>query len=317
MPYARGVYKLVRGTVGALPMRFRRARILVVGCGDVALRVVQLGQKAPRRIWRALTSSPDRLADLRSSGMTPLRGNLDQPDTLRRLAGLGTHIVYCAPPSQQGVSDERMRALLRAVQQTQQRIQSVAYVSTSGVYGDCQGEWVTETRPVAPANARAVRRVDAERQIRYLASDGVRATVLRAPGIYALNRPNGSPATRLMKQVPVLRPEDDVFTNHIHADDLARACWLALWRGKTGRVFNANDDTAMLMGDYFDYSAQVLGLPAPPRISRNEAEHCFSALQMSFLSESRRLSNLRIKRELRMQWRYPTIKQGLSPGRPV
>lgn len=313
-----------RSTYGALPARFRRERILVIGCGDVAMRLLKqrsqptacgnegIDLPTPRRLWRALTSSPERVAELRAHGVTALLGDLDRPESLKRLAGLATRVLHLAPPASSGMADLRTRDLLRMLRRSGSMPRSGVYVSTSGVYGDCQGAWVTESRPVAPVNARAFRRVDAEQQIRALALQGVSARVLRAPGIYAFDRANGSPLGRLDKGTAVLARADDVFTNHIHADDLARACWLAVWRGLPGRVFNANDDSAMRMGDYFDLVAQALQRPSPPRISRAQAEQTFSAMQLSFLSESRRLVNQRIKRELRIEWRYPTVKQALA-----
>lgn len=308
-----------RQSHGALSMRFKRERVLVIGCGDVAMRlirqrtrsaeVVGASASAPsaHRIWRALTSRPEQVVPLRALGVTALVGNLDLPSTLKRLAGLATRVLHLAPPATTGMADGRTRALLRSLGCSGNALHSLVYVSTTGVYGDCQGAWVNESRPVAPVNARAFRRVDAEQQVRALALQGVAATVLRAPGIYAFDRPNGSPVLRLEKGTAVLEPADDVFTNHIHAEDLARACWLALWRGRAGRVFNANDDSALLMGDYFDRVAKAVHLPAPARISRAQAQQTLSAMQMSFLSESRRMSNQRIKRELRLAWRYPDI----------
>lgn len=321
-----------RNTHGALPSRFKRERILIIGCGDVAQRLVKQQTQAtrvpegspnaaiaaakpstnPRRIWRALTSRAEQIAPLRAQGITPLLGNLDQPQSLKRLAGLATRVLHLAPPPSQGPRDTRTRALLLTLRRSAQWPASWAYVSTTGVYGDCQGAWVAESRPVAPVNARAIRRVDAERQVRALAKQGVAATVLRAPGIYAFDRAGGSPLGRLEKGTPVLAQADDVFTNHIHADDLARACWLALWRGRPGRVFNANDDSALLMGDYFDRVAKALDWPLPPRISRAQAEQSMSAMQLSFLSESRRLVNQRIQRELRLAWRYPRIEVAVA-----
>ncbi|WP_423201057.1 NAD-dependent epimerase/dehydratase family protein [Corticibacter populi] len=308
----------------ALPARFRRSRVLVIGCGDVGLRMVRQraarsptgadGPHGPHGVhFYALTSDPDRRQLLREAGVTPLLGNLDQPRSLRRLAGLATYLVHLAPPQSRGEQDLRSRALLQALRRARPPAACV-YVSTSGVYGDCQGQWVRETRAPAPMSARARRRLDAERMLRRVNRAGWRTMVLRAPGIYALDRAQGTPAARLQRGTPVLRSEDDVFTNHIHADDLARACWLALWRGAPGRVFNANDDTVLRMGDYFDLAARLLCLPAPPRISREQAQNVLTPAMLSFMSESRRLDNHRLKHELRLRLHYPTVTEGLGVG---
>jgi nucleoside-diphosphate-sugar epimerase len=139
----------------------------------------------------------------------------------------------------------------------------------------------------------------------------MRVSVLRIPGIYAPDREGGTPRERLLRGTPVLAREDDVFTNHIHADDLARACQLALWRGQSQRVYNVNDDSQLLMGEYFDMAAELYGLAHPPRISRAQAQTELSAMQLSFMSESRRLVNTRMKRELRLQLRYAKVEDGL------
>jgi nucleoside-diphosphate-sugar epimerase len=191
---------------------------------------------------------------------------------------------------------------------------SAVYGSTSGVYGDCAGAWVDENRKVNPVTPRAQRRVDAEARVRHLGrlrSSTVRVSVLRIPGIYAPDREGGTPRDRLLRGTPVLAREDDVFTNHIHADDLARACQLALWRGKPQRVVNVNDDSQMLMGDYFDMAAGLYGLAKPTRISRAQAQSELPAMQLSFMSESRRMVNTRMKRELRLPLRYAKVEDGL------
>jgi nucleoside-diphosphate-sugar epimerase len=240
-----------------------------------------------------------------------LQGNLDAPVTLRRLAGLANRVLHLAPPPGEGWADPRTLALTRALRR--RRLPNVlVYGSTSGVYGDCQGEVVNESRALRPDTARAARRVDAETVIRFLGrATPVRTSILRIPGIYAPDRAGGTPRERLQKGTPVLRARDDVYTNHIHADDLARACVAALWRGKPQRVYNVNDDTVLKMGDYFDLAADLYGLPRSPRVARNSAKEKLPLMLLSFMSESRRMDNARLKRELRLRLRYPTVKVGL------
>jgi nucleoside-diphosphate-sugar epimerase len=291
-----------------------RLRVLVVGCGDVGLRLCALLKGRVQLL--ALTSNPQRVTALRAQGLKPLLANLDQPQALARLAGLAHRVVHLAPPAASGATDTRTRALCQALSRRPPPSHLV-YVSTTGVYGDAQGAWRSETDSLRPATERAYRRVDAEACLRHWGKRvGAGVSVLRAPGIYATDRPGGHPAQRLQRGSPVLRHEDDVFTNHIHADDLARACLLALFRGRGQRVFNASDDSELRMGDYFDLAADLCGLPRPQRVSRQEAKGLFSPLQLSFMSESRRLRNARIKRELRLRLRHPTALVGLR-GRPV
>lgn len=292
-----------------LARALRRPTLLIVGCGDVGLRVLRLvGQR-----WRvlALTSSPDRVAALRAAGAVPLVGNLDQPATLARLAGLADRVLHLAPPPGHGEDDPRTAALL-SVLARRGGVRSLVYASTTGVYGDAQGARFDETRTVAPASARGLRRVAAEQRVRAFGrAHGVRVSVLRIPGIYAIDRPGGHPRDRLARGTPVLQPQDDVYTNHIHADDLARACVAALLRGLPQRVVHASDNTELRMGDYFDLAADLCGLPRPPRVTRAEAQHLLSPMQLSFMSESRRLDNTRLRRELRVRLHYPTVREGL------
>ena len=263
----------------------------------------------------ALTSSSSRVAEMRGKNITPLQGNLDEPATLRRLAGLGTHVVHLAPPPNDdphGKTDRRTRALLRTLRLRNMPL-ALVYGSTSGVYGDCHGDWVSETRHINPGTSRAYRRVDAEMQLRWFGrSTGVPVHILRIPGIYAPDREGGTPRARLLKGAPVLIESDDVYTNHIHANDLARACLAALRHGKPQRITNASDDTDLKMGDYFDQAADLYGLSRPPRMARQDAEAQLPAMQLSFMSESRRLDNRRLKTELRLRLRYPTISSGLK-----
>lgn len=242
----------------------------------------------------------------------PLVGNLDDAATLARLAGLADRVLHLAPPGREGHQDERTRRLLEALSRGPAP-RHLVYASTTGVYGDCGGARFDETRAVNPRNDRAWRRVDAEARLRAWGRRcGCPVTLLRVPGIYALDREGGDPRERVIKGTPVLRPEDDVYTNHIHADDLARACVLALLRGRPQRVIHASDNSELLMGDYFSLVASMAGLPAPARLGREEARQVFSAMQWSFLSESRRLINRRLTRELGLRLRYPTPREGLA-----
>jgi nucleoside-diphosphate-sugar epimerase len=241
-------------------------------------------------------------------------GNLDAPETLGRLGGLAERVLHLAPPGATGLADRRTAALLRALARGG-RVRHLVYASTTGVYGDCGGGRIDEARLRAPANDRAFRRADAEARVRHFGrATGCRVSILRVPGIYASDRPGGHPRERLLRGTPVLAAADDVYTNHIHANDLARACLAALYRGLPQRVVNVCDDSEIRMGDYFDLAADLCGLPRPQRITRAEAQALLPPILLSFMSESRRLSNRRLKRELRLRLRYPTVEEGLRLG---
>jgi nucleoside-diphosphate-sugar epimerase len=282
-------------------------RLVIIGCGDVGLRLAARLSGHYRLI--ALTHSPARYALLRARGIAPLPGDLDRAASLTRLGGLAHALVHLAPPPGQGARDTRTKHLLAALGKRGMLPQTLVYISTSGVYGDCGGARVPETRPVHPATARARRRVDAEERLRAFGRrHGVRVVILRVPGIYSGQR---LPLERLRARIPALVPEEDSYSNHIHAEDLAAAVVAALARGRPGRVYNVSDDSELRMGDYFDRVADHHGLPRPPRIRRKEAPGRIPEALLSFMNESRRLVNVRMKRELRLKLRYPTVEHGL------
>jgi nucleoside-diphosphate-sugar epimerase len=283
-------------------------RILIVGAGDVAGRAIPW--LAKRFEVFALARRPETFDRLRTLGARPLAGDLDRRASLKRLGGLADAVLHCAPPPREGTDDARTAHLLAALAAGRSLPQRIVYISTTGVYGDCAGARIDETRAVHPSSARAVRRVAAETRLReFGARHGVAVSILRAPGIYAAER---LPLERLRRGDPVPQPDDDPFTNHIHAEDLARMACLALFRAAAGRVYNAVDLTDLRMGEYFDLAAHTFGLPPPPRASRAELAERLTPMALSFLSESRRISGARALRELRMRLTYPTVADGFA-----
>jgi len=276
-------------------------RVLLIGCGDVALRTADL--LLPSARVYGLTRRPDDAAKLRRHGIVPLIGDLDRLSTLNRLRAAPFAVLHFAPPPSEGRDDPRTRKLVCALARARSIPRRFVYISTSGVYGDCAGARVDERHPRRPQTPRARRRVAAEDLLRdWACRYGVVLSILRAPGIYG---PTRLPLERIKQGTPVLQSDVDVFTNHIHADDLARAAVAALFRGKPNRAYNVTDDAEMKMGHWFDLVADTFHLPRPPRVSWEEAEQRIAPMLLSFMSESRRLSNARMKGELRVRLRYP------------
>jgi nucleoside-diphosphate-sugar epimerase len=286
--------------------------VLLIGCGDVALRTADL-LRSKARLY-GLTRRPDEIPRLRAHGIVPIIGDLDRLSTLSRLRAAPFAVLHFAPPPSEGRDDPRTRKLIAALARARSIPQRFVYISTSGVYGDCAGAQVSEMRPRRAQTPRARRRVAAEDRLRDWAGRyGVTLSILRAPGIYAATR---LPLDRLKQGTPALAFDDDIFTNHIHADDLARATVAALFHAKPNRAYNVTDDAQMKMGGWFDAVADAFHLPRPPRVSWEEAEHRIAPILLSFMSESRRLSNTRMKRELRVRLRYPTPQQLLAEIAP-
>lgn len=234
--------------------------------------------------------------------------DLDRPDTLTALPQADA-VLHCAPPPGSGTADTRTTHLLAALAKGRILPARVVYVSTSGVYGDCGGACVDELRGVRPQTDRAHRRVDAERQLaQWCNARGVVLVILRVPGIYAADR---LPLARLRAGTPALRAEDDVYTSHVHADDLAAIVVSALGAAAPAGIYNASDDSEIRMGDWFDLVAERAGLPRPPRIPRSEAAGRIAPELLSFMGESRRLANRRMKEGLGVRLQYPTVFEGV------
>ena len=276
-------------------------RVLLVGCGDVALRTA-LRLRGRVRLFGLTRRAADG-PRLRAHGIVPLAGDLDDYTTLGRLRTAPFAVLHFAPPPPSGRDDPRTQKLIAALARARIIPQRFVYISTAGVYGDCAGARVPETHVRRAQTPRAQRRVAAEDRLRAWARGyGVQLSILRAPGIYAETR---LPLDRIRLGTPVLVADDDVLTNHIHADDLAAATVAALFHGRPNRAYNVNDDAQMKMGGWFDAVADAFHLPRPPRVSWEEAEQRIAPMLLSFMSESRRLDNGRMRRELRVRLRYP------------
>jgi nucleoside-diphosphate-sugar epimerase len=286
-------------------------RLLIVGCGDIARRVIPL--LSGRYRVQALIRDPAQRLPLIRLGVTPIAGDLDQPHNLRKLSGAADVVLHFAPPPQSGATDTRTANLIRALSSAAILPWRFVYISTSGVYGDHKGARINETADLSPKTDRGLRRLDAETRLQHWArAHRIALSVLRVPGIYAADR---LPLARLEAGTPVLQADEDVYTNHIHADDLARAVVAAIEHGGPGRAYNVCDDSNMKMGDWFDHVADTFGLPRPPRITWQAAQSAIPPTLLSFMAESRQLDNTRMKRELGLKLLYPTVAEGLAAAK--
>lgn len=280
--------------------------VLIIGCGDVGRRVgKQLAARGARVV--GVTRSEHSAQTPAGHGIEGLALDLDDPGAVARLPLKDALVFHFAPPPEQGDTDPRVRRVLEAAHAHPPA--HVVYISTSGVYGDCHGAWVREDAPANPCTPRARRRWDAEQQWQaYCRDTGVPVVILRVGGIYG---PGRLPVERIRKGLTVICPDEAPWSNRIHADDLARACIAAAERGVAGAVYNAADGHPTTMTDYFYRVADAVGMLRPPCVPLSQAKDKLGPAMLSFIEESRRLDTTRLREELGVELRYPSLAKGL------
>jgi nucleoside-diphosphate-sugar epimerase len=288
-------------------MTFTTTDVLIVGCGDIGERVAGLERAAGRQVT-GLIHSEASVRRLRAAGIQPITADLDMPASVHNLPARGALIYYFAPPPGKGVADPRMETFVSILNASRLPTR-VVLISTTGVYGDCRGEWVTEDRPPNPQADRARRRLAAETSLRrWSEKSGVPIVILRVPGIYGRGY---LPEARLRAGEPVLREEESPFSNRIHADDLARACFIAGHHDSPGILYNVSDGHPTTMTDFFYRVSDALGIPRPPAITLEQARRQLGEGMLSYLAESKRIDNRRLREELGVALMYPDLAAGL------
>ncbi len=288
-----------------MPATIKR-NIAIIGCGNIGRAVAQLYQAQGTQIFATVQSNSSD-AHCRALNLNCQRLNLDRDFSLSEMPP-DTRLLYTIPPPRSGTEDSRIAAFLEKL--SPQQIEKFVLISTTGVYGDCQGEWVDEQAILKPRADRARRRADAEiRMKNWAAQHNIAFIILRVPGIYS---PARLPLKRLQAGTPVLRCDQAPWTNRIHADDLASICVAALNADIDNEIINVADDAPGSMTDYFNAVADYAGLPRPPQINLSDAQQSLSAGMLSYIAESRRVDNKKMKRLLNIQLRYPSLKDGLK-----
>lgn len=282
--------------------------VLIVGCGDIGERVARL-ERSEARTVAGLVRSVKSARRLRDAGIQPITADLDAPASLNNLPVTNAVVYYFAPPPDKGVIDPRMETFV-SVMTSSNLPKRIVLISTTGVYGDCHGEWVTEDRLPNPQVDRARRRLAAETTLQaWSKASGVSIVILRVPGIYG---PGYLPVERLRSGEPVLREDESPFSNRIHADDLARVCIAAARHAHPSLLYNVSDGHPTTMTDFFFRVADMLGIPRPPAITREAAQHRLGPGMLSYLAESKRIDNRRMREELGVELMYPDLAAGLA-----
>ncbi len=279
--------------------------MLIIGCGDVG-RCVARRYLRHGTVVTGVVRSEASADSLKQQGIQTMHVDLDQ-DPLPPLPSRNDGVFYFAPPPAQGAADPRVGRVLEAFRRDGPP-RRLVYIGTTGVYGDCRGEWVDEKRPVNPGVDRARRRLDAEIRFQeWSRESGAELVILRVAGIYG---PDRLPLARIRQGLPLVRAEEAPFTNRIHEHDLAQVCVASMERPVAGEIFNVSDGHPGTMADYFDTIADLSGLPRPPKIPLAGAEQHLSTGMLSYMRESRRLDNRKMLEQLAIELRYPSLEQG-------
>lgn len=277
--------------------------LLIIGCGAIGRRLATLALDRGRRV------STFNRGEAKVQGTHHFTGNLDFPDTLKGLPTRGAGVIYLAPPPGGGNEETRVRSFLSSIAAGDEP-EKVVYISTSAVYGDCGGGTVTEESEANPQTSRGKRRLHGERLFSEWGRErGVPIVILRVTAIYAADR---LPVTQLTMGQPVLRQEESLPSNRIHADDLSRICLAALERGKDGDIFNVSDGCSCTMTEYFNAAADRLGVPRPRQVTLEEARKVMTPLMISYFTESRIVDSSKMLRELGIELLYPNLEAGLK-----
>ena len=280
--------------------------VLIIGCGDTGRRLAAVYRAEGRQVTGLVRSEGSARA-LVSAGIRPIRCDLDAGD-LPSLPSGGTRVFYFAPPVDVGTDDVRIERLLEQLELTGLPARFL-YMSTTGVYGDCEGRWIDESEPLKPSTHRAQRRIAAEQAVqRWCTEQGIDWEILRVPAIYG---PGRLLTERLKSGMPTVRPEECSYTNRIHIDDLVAVCHAVMADAPAGSIYNVSDGNPSTITDYLFLLAELTPSPKPPLISMSEAERMLSPSIMSFMKESKRLRNEKLLRETGLTLRHPNLESGL------
>jgi nucleoside-diphosphate-sugar epimerase len=281
--------------------------VLIIGCGDTGRRLAASYRAEGRQVTGVVRSESSARA-LVADGIRPIRCDLDAGD-LPSLPSGGTRVFYFAPPVDVGADDVRIERLLEHLELTGLPARFL-YMSTTGVYGDCEGRWIDEDEPLKPSTHRAQRRISAERAVqRWCTDHGIEWEILRVPAIYG---PGRLLTERLKSGMPTVRPEECSYTNRIHIDDLVTVCHEAMAHAPAGSIYNVSDGSPSTITDYLFLLAELTGMPKPPLISMQDAERMLSPSIMSFMKESKRIKNEKLLKETGLTLRHPDLRSGLK-----
>ncbi len=279
---------------------------IIIGCGYVGQRLAHAEIKSGLTVSATVTRA-DKAQQLTRAGIVCGQLDLDRATDDIKLDCANAVIHYHVPPPASGTTDQRMQAFIRLMKQ-QATPKRVVLISTTGVYGNTDGDWVTEDSPTNPQSDRARRRLDAEQQLSaWCLHNKIELVTLRVPGVYG---PGRTPEARLAN--PVVNRAEAPLSNRVHVDDLVSTCMQAAKIDTPHALYNVSDNQPSTMTDYFNAVADHAGLPRPKTISLEQAKVELSPAMLSYLSESRRIDNTRLREHLGVNLRFADLASGLA-----
>jgi nucleoside-diphosphate-sugar epimerase len=279
---------------------------IIAGCGYIGQRLAQSLNEKQNTVF-GLAKSNETLTNIKSLGTQPVKIDLDSEYTLNQSVFHHYCLYYFAPPPATGETDNRINAFLNKLPSTPEKI---VLISTTGVYGDNQGNWVSEESQTNPTVPRAMRRCNAEKVLTsWCQSNNVDYIILRVSGIYSSDR---LPIERIQQKKPVICEQESPFSNRIHAEDLVNICRIAMQSNIKNEIFNCSDGNPTTMFDYFNQVAEKHNLPKPPVINLQEGQAQLSAGMMSYMNESRKVNSNKLRDVLGYEIKFKTLKEGLN-----
>lgn len=282
---------------------------LIIGAGYVAKHLYkQLKSDSP-----ASTVYTASRAERFLNNSQHISIDLDNADSLKKLpivSNTSLNIFYLTPPKPEGLDDTRIKNFICYINTVQYTKLKMVYISTSGVYGNKNGDWVTEETATNPINDRAKRRVSAEQQLLTLSAQNknIQSLILRVPGIYG---PGRLPIEKIKQRGKIISETECGYTNLIHAEDLACICLSAATNGIDKEIYNVSDTQPVKSSYYYKLVAKLAELPTPEEVSFEEALKTFDSKRLSFLRESRRLDVTKMQSQLRPTLAFTNLEKGI------
>jgi nucleoside-diphosphate-sugar epimerase len=285
-------------------------RALAVGCGYVGLHLARALVREGATVL-ATSRSEERFPEIEGAGARPALAEALEPATLRPLAAWRPHVVFDLVRPQ-ATGEDRYTAWGThniGAAFADAGLEALVYLSSTSVYGRRGGEWTDEKTPVAPSSPLGKARVESERVYLELCHErGLPVRVCRVPGIYGPGRTlRGRLETGAYRRVD----DEGLWVSRIHVDDLVEGLIAAWLRGAPGETYLLCDDEPVTGQEYAELTASLLALPLPPAVDREDIRQESSTSVFERRIAARRCSNRRMREELLVALRYPSVREGV------